>query len=87
MQLPYSLRVTLSAKMPLQALDKKPGALCHPDMRWKRAAVLLGVGLVAVCLLTPAAAWAKGASSTPSYSFTASVRGIISGWVVYYGPS
>lgn len=32
---------------------------------------------MAVCLLTPAAAWAKGASSTPSYSFPAAVRGSV----------
>ena len=50
-----------------------------PDTRpysWLRLAVLLGVGFLAVSLLSPANAWAKGAAaSTPSYSFPAAVRG------------
>ncbi|CAL5222281.1 g4620 [Coccomyxa viridis] len=45
-------------------------------MHWKRTAVLLTVGVAAVCLLSPAAAWARGASSNPSYSFPAAVRGL-----------
>ena len=77
MQFPFSLQVVASTDRPLQALSGEGRALDQHPMQWKRAAILLGVGFVAVCLLTPAAAWAKGASSTPSYSFPAAVRGDI----------
>ena len=75
MQHHFSLRVTASDERPLQALGRKQGAIDHRPMQWKRTAVLLAVGVAAVCLLTPAAAWAKGASSSPSYSFPAAARG------------
>lgn len=71
--------MTASASSPLQPAHKLPEETRIDGPYWKRAAVLLGVGIVAVSLLTPSAAWAKacceGAASTPSYSFPTAVKG------------
>ena len=77
MQPIFSIRASLSASSPLTV----EGAIRKPDPRphsLLRMALLLGVGLLAVSLLSPATAWAKGAAaSTQSYSFPAAVRGAV----------
>ncbi|CAK0786874.1 hypothetical protein CVIRNUC_010088 [Coccomyxa viridis] len=72
----FSSRASLSASpaLTVEVATRKPDP--HPRSLL-RLAVLLGVGFLAVSLLSPAAAWAKGAAaSTPSYSFPAAARGL-----------
>ena len=77
MQPIFSLRASSPVSSPLTV----EGATKLPESRpqsWMRLAVLLGVGFLAVSLLSPATAWARGAAaSTPSYSFPAAVRGAL----------
>lgn len=73
----FSSRASLSASpaLTVEVATRKPDP--HPRSLL-RLAVLLGVGFLAVSLLSPAAAWAKGAAaSTPSYSFPAAARGAV----------
>ena len=76
MQPIFSSRASLSASpaLTVEVATRTPNSRPHSLLR---LAVLLGVGLVAVSLLSPAAAWAKGAASTPSYSFPAAARGAL----------